>query len=266
MQSAIEKIKSIPGKCILERELSLSSISNIYLGVLNDVQAVIRLDLFAASRLAIDRQHEVNILKDISHLDLAPKVLYSDISAGILIWEYIPEAKSPFAGKKFNSDTLYQLGSCLYSLHSHPIPQNSADIFSNSMTLYQSLLDGSSEKILFNKALDLYKELLRDGLNKVLSHNDLHQGNLLWNQKYYFLDWEYAGVNHPCFDIASMVKSLQLNQSQINKMSLGYKFGNKLFHRDKLHQWIEFIDYLDEIWKISLAKILKNKNIRNTKD
>jgi hypothetical protein len=63
-----------------------------------------------------------------------------------------------------------------------------------------------------------------------------------------------------------MVKSLQLNQSQINKMSLGYKFDNKLFHRDKLHQWIEFIDYLDEIWKISLAKILKNKNIRNTKD
>ena len=256
MQSAIEKIKSIPGKCILERELSLSSISNIYLGVLNDVQAVIRLDLFAASRLAIDRQHEVNILKDICHLDLAPKVLYSDITAGILIWEYIPEAQSPFAHKKFNSDTLYQLGSCLYSLHSHPIPQNSVDIFSNSMALYQSLLDGSSEKILFNKASDLYKELLCDGVNNVLSHNDLHQGNLLWNQKYYFLDWEYAGVNHPCFDIASIVKSLQLNQSQIKEMSLGYKFDNKLFHRDKLHQWIEFVDYLDEIWKISLAKIL----------
>jgi thiamine kinase-like enzyme len=96
---------------------------------------------------------------------------------------------------------------------------------------------------------------LRDGTNKVLSHNDLHQGNLLWNQKYYFLDWEYAGMNHPCFDIASIVKSLQLNQSQINEMSLGYKFSNKLFHRDKLHQWIEFIDYLDEIWKISVAKI-----------
>ncbi|MDC0443347.1 phosphotransferase [Gammaproteobacteria bacterium] len=255
MRSAKEKIKSIPGKFILERELSLSSISNIYLGVLNDVQAVIRLDLSAASRLAIDRQHEVNILKDISHLDLAPKVLYSDISAGILIWEYIPEAQPPFAGKKFNSDTLYQLGSCLYSLHSHPIPKNSVDIFSNSMALYQSLLDGSSEKTVFNKALDLYKELLRDGANKVLSHNDLHQGNLLWNQKYYFLDWEYAGVNHPCFDIASMVKSLQLNQSQIDEMLIGYKFNNKLFYKEKLNLWIEFIDYLDEIWRIAVAKI-----------
>ena len=255
MQSVLEKIKSIPGKCILEHELSLSSISNIYLGILNDIQAVIRLDFSAASRLAIDRQHEVNLLKDISHLDLAPKVLYSDISAGILIWEYISGAQLPVASEQFNADTLYQLGSSLYSLHSHPIPKNSVDVFSNSMLLYQSLLDGTSEKSLFNQALDLSRELLRDGTNKVLSHNDLHQGNLLWSQKYYFLDWEYAGMNHPCFDIASIVKSLQLNQSQINEMSLGYKFSNELFHRDKLHQWIEFIDYLDEIWKISVAKI-----------
>ena len=255
MQSAIEKIKSIPGKCILERELSLSSISNIYLGVLNDVQAVIRLDLFAASRLAIDRQHEVNILKDICHLDLAPKVLYSDITAGILIWEYIPEEQSPFVSKQFNSDTLYQLGSCLYSLHSHPIPKNSIDIFSNSMSLYQSLLVDSSEKILFKKALNLYNELLQDATNKVLSHNDLHPGNLLWNKKCYFLDWEYSGVNHPCFDIASLVKSLKLNKSQITELSNGYKSRSNLFHIDTLNQWIDFIEYLEEIWKISVAKL-----------
>ena len=89
MQSALEKIKSIPGRYILKHELSSSSISTIYLGVLNDVKAVIRIDLSPASKLAVDRQHEVNLLKDISHLDLAPKVLYSDTAAGILIWEYI---------------------------------------------------------------------------------------------------------------------------------------------------------------------------------
>ena len=255
MQSALEKIKSISGRCILMRELSSSLISTVYLGVLNDVKAVIRVDLSAASRLAIDRQHELNILKDISHLDLAPKVLYSDIAAGILIWEYISGAQPLFTGKKFNTNALYQLGSCLYSLHSHPIPKNSVDIFSNSMGLYQSLLVDSSERILFNKASNLYNELLQDGTNKVLSHNDLHLANLLWNKKYYFLDWEYSGVNHPCFDIASLVKSLKLDKSQINEMSHGYKFSSNLFHIAKLNQWIEFIEYLEEIWKISVAKI-----------
>ena len=118
MQSALEKIKSIPGKCILVRELSSSSISNVYLGVINDVKAVIRVDLLVASRLAIDRQHEVNLLMDISHLDLAPKVLYSDIAEGILIWEHISGTQSLFTGKKFKANDLFQLGSCLYSLHS----------------------------------------------------------------------------------------------------------------------------------------------------
>ena len=255
MQSALEKIKSIPGRYILEHELSSSSISSVYLGVLNDVKAVIRVDLSPASRLAVDRQHEVNLLKDISHLDLAPKVLYSNTAAGILIWEYISGEQPFFTDKQFNTKALYDLGSCLYSLHSHPIPKNSIDIFSNSMILYQSLLDSSSEKLLFNKALNLYNELLQDGANKVLSHNDLHRANLIWNQKYYFLDWEYSGVNHPCFDIASLVKSLKLDKNQINEMSLGYKFSSNLFHIDKLNQWIEFIEYLEEIWKISVTKI-----------
>jgi len=255
MQSALEKIKSIPGRCILECELSSSSISNVYLGVLNDVKAVIRVDLSVASRLAIDRQHEVNVLKDISYLDLAPKVLYSDIAEGILIWEYISGAQPHFTSEEFNTNTFYQLGSCLYSLHSHPIPKNYVDIFSNSMDLYQSLLVDSSEKILLNKALNLYYELLQDGKHKVLSHNDLHPANLLWDQKYYFLDWEYSGVNHPCFDIASLIKSLKLNKREIHEMSLGYKFGSNLFHIDKVNQWIEFIEYLEMIWKIAVAKI-----------
>ena len=173
MQSALEKIKSIPGKCILERELSSGSISNVYLGILNDVKTVIRVDLLVASRLAIDRQHEVNLLMDIGHLDLAPKVLYSDIAEGILIWEYISGAQPLFTFEEFYTNTFYQLGSCLYSLHSHPIPKNSIDIFSNSMVLYQSLLDGSSEKLLFNKALNLYNELLkRDEVDAVIIATD----------------------------------------------------------------------------------------------
>ena len=258
MQLALEKIKSITGRCILERELSSSSISNVYLGVFNDVKAVIRVDLSVASRLAIDRQHEVNVLNDISYLNLAPKVLYSDIAAGILIWEYISEAKPLLTSKEFNTNTLYQLGSCLYSLHSHPIPKNSVDIFSNSMSLYQSLLVDSSEKILFNRASNLYYELLQDDKDKVLSHNDLHPANMLWDQKYYFLDWEYSGVNHPCFDIASLINSLKLNKREIHEMSLGYKYSSDLFHIDKLNQWIEFIEYLEEIWKISVAKVAEN--------
>jgi thiamine kinase-like enzyme len=81
---------------------------------------------------------------------------------------------------------------------------------------------------------------------------------LLWNNKYYFLDWEYAGLNHPCFDIASLVRSFELNQSQINELSQGYKANSKFFQMNGLIPWIKFIDCLEKIWNISLSKILNN--------
>jgi len=258
MQSVIEINKSVPENCILKRELSSSPITKIYSCIFNDVKAVIRFDLPAAHELSVDRQNEINILKAINHLGLSPEVLYYDIDTGILIWKFISGVEPSPAENKSNLHSLSDLGASLSSLHSLPIPENTVDIFSNSMILYRSLLDNSSEKILFDKALALFNKLEQDGAKRVLSHNDLHQKNILWNKKYYFIDWEYSGLNHPCFDIASLVRSFKLNQSQINELSIGYKVNNKFFRLDVLNPWIEFIDYLEKIWSISLSKILKN--------
>ena len=258
MQSVIEINKSLPENCILKRELSSSPITKIYSCIFNDVKAVIRFDLPAAHELSVDRQNEINILKAINHLGLSPEVLYYDIDTGILIWKFISGVEPSPAENKSNLHSLRDLGASLSSLHSLPIPENTVDIFSNSMILYRSLLDNSSEKILFDKALALFNKLEQDGAKRVLSHNDLHQKNILWNKKYYFIDWEYSGLNHPCFDIASLVRSFKLNQSQINELSIGYKVNNKFFRLDVLNPWIEFIDYLEKIWSISLSKILRN--------
>ena len=258
MQSVIEINKSVPENCILKRELSSSPITKIYSCIFNDVKAVIRFDLPAAHELSVDRQNEINILKAINHLGLSPEVLYYDIDTGILIWKFISGVEPSPAENKSNLHSLRDLGASLSSLHSLSIPENTVDIFSNSMILYRSLLDNSSEKILFDKALALFNKLEQDGAKRVLSHNDLHQKNILWNKKYYFIDWEYSGLNHPCFDIASLVRSFKLNQSQINELSIGYKVNNKFFRLDVLNPWIEFIDYLEKIWSISLSKILRN--------
>ena len=257
MHSILERLGSVPGNCTLGRELSASSITKIYLCVFNNIKSIIRFDLEAASCLAFDRVNEVNILQSINHLDLAPEILYSDAEAGILIWKYIEGTEPNFSQNKSNQNSLYNLGASLRSIHHFPAPNNSIDIFSNSMDLYQILLDRPSEKLLFKEAMTLYKELEEDGTQKVFCHNDLHQKNLLWNNQYYFLDWEYAGLNHPCFDIASLVKSFELNQSQINELLQGYKACSKFFQMDVLIQWIEFIGYVEEIWKISVNVILE---------
>lgn len=255
MNSLRKIIESIQGKCILHDELSSSPISKVFLCLFNDVKAVIRIDVMLASKLAIDRKNEFRILKNIAHLDLSPQVLYSDNLAGILIWKYIHGNKPVFDGSGSMHNSLSELGRSLYLIHNFSMAQNSINIFSNSLDFYQKLSNKIANKFIFDNAINLYKELIDDGVKLVLCHNDLHQGNLLWNKKFYFLDWEFSALNHPCFDIASLIKTFQLTDRQIYYLSIGYGPNIKIFNLATLKKWIEFIDYLEIIWELSIKKI-----------
>lgn len=254
MLSLAKRIASIPGEFSLKHSLSKSALSEVFLCSFNKLDAVIRLDFLCAGRLAVDRENEFALLKSIQYLDLAPKALYVDPSNGILIWEYVLGAEIIFDSAD-TKQSIGSLGKCLRTIHSIDIPENSTDIFSNSMSLYHELLRDTADAYLFKKASNLYNELLNDDVSKVLSHNDLHKKNILWNDAFYFLDWEYAGMNHPCFDIASLVRSFQLSKKEVHELSIGYSFNTKLFNQEKIKKWIEFIEYLDEVWKLSISKI-----------
>ena len=254
MLSLAKRIASIPGEFSLGHSLSKSALSEVFLCSFNKLDAVIRLDFLCAGRLAVDRENEFALLKSIQYLDLAPKALYVDPSNGILIWEYVPGAEIIIDSADIKQ-SIRSLGKCLRTIHSIDIPENLTDIFSNSMSLYHELLRDTADAYLFKKASNLYNELLNDDVSKVLSHNDLHKKNILWNDAFYFLDWEYAGMNHPCFDIASLVRSFQLSKKEVHELSIGYSFNAKLFNQEKIKKWIEFIEYLDEVWKLSISKI-----------
>lgn len=254
MLSLAKRIASIPGEFSLGHSLSKSALSEVFLCSFNKLDAVIRLDFLCAGRLAVDRENEFALLKSIQYLDLAPKALYVDASNGILIWEYVLGAEIIFDSADIKQ-SIGSLGKCLRTIHSIDIPENLTDIFSNSMSLYHELLRDTADAYLFKKASNLYNELLNDDVSKVLSHNDLHKKNILWNDAFYFLDWEYAGMNHPCFDIASLVRSFQLSKKEVHELSIGYSFNAKLFNQEKIKKWIEFIEYLDEVWKLSISKI-----------
>ena len=258
MKSLLNKIESIPGAFTLKDKISSSLISEVYECTYNQTKAVIRFDLPAASKLAIDRENEAIVLNNIFDLGISPSLIYFDPSAGIMIWKYIAGTKPVFDQEKSNTFSLIDLGRSLACIHSSPIPANSKNIFKDSMNLYESLLEESQNEMFFRKASDLYNELVDDGVKMVFSHNDLHPGNLIWNSKYYFLDWEFSSSNHPCFDIASLVRSFNLNENQIRFLSKGYQPNDEIFNFDVLQKWITFIDFLDQIWEIALTKLSKN--------
>lgn len=246
-----ERINSIPGKFILNERLASSPIAQIFLCTLNNIKAVIRFDLPCASLLAIDRENEAMLLNQIEHLGLAPKILFHDSIKGMFIWEFL-EGEQFILTPNTQASYLRSLGGSLAKVHESIISKNSIDIFSSSIHLYKRLLENSSHHALIKKTLSLYNKISQDGTSFVLSHNDLNAKNIIWNDQFLFLDWEYAGLNHPCFDIASLFKAQHFTEDQLCEFLIGYCGKADFFHLKTLKQWILFSDLLDEVWKISV--------------
>jgi len=254
-----ERINLIPGEFILREKLASSPISQIFLCTLNNIKAVIRFDLPCASLLAIDRENEAMLLNQIKHLGLAPNVLFHDSLKGIFIWEFL-EGEQFILTPETQASYIRLLGSSLAQIHESIISINSIDIFSASINLYKRLLENSPHQALIKKTLSLYNEISHDGMSFVLSHNDLNAKNILWNDQFLFLDWEYAGLNHPYFDIASIFKAQRFKEDQLCEFLIGYCGKADCFHLKTLKQWILFSDLLDEVWEISVNLLFQDNH------
>lgn len=61
-------------------------------------------------------------------------------------------------------------------------------------------------------ALDEIAELLTKDSRRVVSHNDVNPGNVLWDgRKAWLIDWEVAALAHPYYDIATLTTFLNLD-------------------------------------------------------
>ena len=236
----IETIKSGPVS-----EISICNFDNI--------KAILRIDYPCASEINVDRENEIFTLSRIKILGNTPEVLFSDLPHGILIWRYI-EGIEFSLDENSSSDFLKKLGNEIKKIHDIDIPKNKKKYFSNDINFYRNLLSDFPENVILLKGFNLYDKL-NNSDNYVFSHNDLNKTNLLWRDRFFFLDWEYSSFNHPLFDIASI--SNAYNLSKVDRAILWKAYTNNEYSalNDKnLREWMLFCHYLEYIWSISLIQ------------
>jgi len=69
--------------------------------------------------------------------------------------------------------------------------------------------------------------LATDG-RRVVSHNDLNPGNVLWDgARAWLVDWEVAGLTHPFYDLATLAMFIQLDEPAALEL-LGSQEGRAL--------------------------------------
>ena len=253
MQKIDKKIASVDHKIEIISPLKIDLISQIFLCNFNDIKSVIRVDFDLPNWLKKQRALEFQILNFLKTKTQNQKILYNDFDRGILIREF-HEGKEIVYSDIRRKENLISLGKEIKKVHEIKIDNIAINNFENLIENYRGIL---KNKIKNNWYLDqgfkIFDSLSCERDQIIFSHNDLNRENILFNKKYFFIDWEYTSANSPYFDLASIISSYDLNEEEISYLFDGY---DKNFHLDqeKLKNWIKFTYFLDYIWRQCLIE------------
>ena len=251
-----KKIASIDGKIEIISPLKIDLISQIFLCTFNDIKSVIRLDVDLPNWLRNQRASESQILNFLKTKNQNQNILYQDFDEGILIREF-HEGNEISNLNLRREENLISLGKEIRKIHEIKINHNVINDFENVIESYRDILKNKIKNDWYLiKGFEIFDSLSYENELKIFSHNDLSPGNILWNKKYFFIDWEYSSMNSQYFDLATIISSYGLDDGEITLLCDGYD-KNPQLDMYKLKKWAKFTHFLDYIWRICLIETTK---------
>ena len=251
-----KKIASIDGTIKIISPLKIDLISQIFLCTFNDIKSVIRLDIDLPNWLRNQRASESQILNFLKTKNQNQNILYQDFDEGILIREF-HEGNEISNLNLRREENLISLGKEIRKIHEIKINHNVINDFENVIEKYRDILKNKIKNDWYLiKGFEIFDSLSYENELKIFSHNDLSPGNILWNKKYFFIDWEYSSMNSQYFDLATIISSYGLDDGEITLLCDGYD-KNPQLDMYKLKKWAKFTHFLDYIWRICLIETTK---------
>ena len=253
MQKIDKKIASVDHKIEIISSLKIDLISQIFLCNFNDIKSVIRIDFDIPNWLKKQRASEFQILNFLKTKIQNQKILYHDLDRGILIREF-HEGKEISYSDIRRKENLISLGKEIKKVHEIKIDNVAINNFKNLIENYRDILKNKIKNNWYlNQGFKIFDSLSCGKEQIIFSHNDLNRQNILFNKKYFFIDWEYASLNSPYFDLASIISSYDFNDKETGYLLCGYS-KNFLLDQEKLKSWVKFTYFLDYIWRQCLIE------------
>jgi thiamine kinase len=167
---------------------------------------VLRRDTSMVNALGLDRKAELDVLAIASQAGLGPAVIWSDLDAGLLLTRYtdgVSWGEAEFGDKQ----NLLRLAKLLKRLHGVPTDSKPLKIvnFAAHASHYAHQLATPEAERFADEVASLVEKWCADSSRHVLCHNDLVSGNIIdvaGNDDLMLIDWEYAGLGEPYFDLA----------------------------------------------------------------
>jgi thiamine kinase len=182
--------------------LSVGLVNRTYRVSRDEARYVLRLATADPADINLDRHWEANLLRAAGAAGLAPALRYSDPQGGVLLSEWIA-GRVWSAAEIQHGDAMQKIARLLRAVHALPIPAPAHCMSPSRWIRHYDARTTCREELRLraNDKLNRLAELPR--MPGVVCHGDLHIQNLVESPAaLLLLDWEYAHVAEPLWDIA----------------------------------------------------------------
>ncbi len=252
MSDLLYKLESIRGSIEIGALIKDGPVSEIYACSFKGDQGVVRIDKNVVEHLSLNRIKETQLLESIAAYDYAPEILHSDPENGLLITRLI-EGQSLTQSSIRKPVHLEQLAQAMHLIH-HIEPKIEAIEFKYFIQNYEKELKGMQHSKLIDQGLSLFGELDQNNENKCLCHNDLNYTNIIISDGIKIIDWEYASLNNPYFDLATVINFHDLSVSEMELFLSHYGQGLNSIDLQLLKSWQQMLQYINIFWLMILQK------------
>ena len=218
--------------------------SSTYFGYFNNKKSI-----FKILKKNMDKNLENNfygqkISNQIVKENLFPKIIYSDHKNSLYVYEY-------FEGKELqtlNKELIIMIGSKLKKLHSLELDKN-LNSFESQIYLYIQKINQNKNNKILKEGIKLYTKLKNNKFDNVVSHNDLNNSNILFNNhEVRFIDYDYLSINNRFCDLARICSSYKFSKTDIEVFLESYGLVCNKNNLGILKNWQLMNLYTDVIW------------------
>ena len=183
-----------------------------YLAERDGERFVVRLDKAEAVALGLNRENERTVSAAIAAAGLAPDYLHFDVAAGVSLRPFI-DGRTLRRDDLLDPATLARLATVLRRLHRLP-PVGTRFDPAAAARRYAAQLGTLRASELARRVEDAVAATQRHPAQPALCHNDLVAENMLGTaeQGILLIDWEYAAVGDPLFDLAVVARHHDLGE------------------------------------------------------
>ena len=218
--------------------------SYTYFGYFNNIKSIFKILKKNINKNLENKFYFKKISRQIVKENLLPKIIYSDNKNSLYVYEY-------FDGKELktlNKELIIKTGSKLKKLHSLDLDKNLKS-FDSQINLYINEIKKNKNNKILKEGIKHFTKLRDKNFDNVVSHNDLNNSNILFNNyEVRFIDYDYLSINDRFCDLARICSSYKFSKTDIKVFLESYGLDCSKNNLDILKSWQLMNSYTDVIW------------------